>query len=80
MGRDPRYICQKPQPKAEQVANAGGQSRMGDQAAVSDDDEEDEEEVASMQTGVTAKPVELPQSSDQGYVFIRQKVVHMVDV
>ena len=66
MGRDPRYICQKPQPKAEQVAAAGGQSRMGDQAAVSDDDDEDEEEVASMHSGVTAKPVELSQSSEQG--------------
>ena len=59
MGRDPRYICQKPQPKAEQVAPSGGPSRLGDQAAVSDDDDEDEEEAATMHGGLASKPVEI---------------------
>ena len=63
MGRDPKYMCQKPQPKNEQPAGITLRSPMPNDAA-SSDDEDEEDEVASTHSGTSSKQPENTVSTE----------------
>ena len=43
MGRDPHFVCQKPQPKTEQAASVSLRSPISNEAASSDDEDEEDD-------------------------------------
>lgn len=47
MGRDMKYMCQKPQPKAEQSQNASPRSPQPPDGGGSSDEDEDDDDMAS---------------------------------
>ena len=54
MGKDPHFICQKPQPKPDPLSNVTSRRPITLDAASSDDDDEDDE-VASTHSGTVGK-------------------------
>ncbi len=62
MGRDAKYICPKPQPKAEQPASVTLRASLGNEAT-SSDDEDEEDEVGSTHSSSTAKQSDTAQGS-----------------
>ena len=65
MGRDPKFMCQKPQPRNEPANTNIIRSNINNEGA-SSDSEEEEDEVASTHSGTSNKQIDgVPLSDDQ---------------
>ena len=63
MGRDVKYICQKPQPKTEQPASVTLRSSLSNEAT-SSDDEDEEDDVGSTHSSSTKQTDSSQQLGD----------------
>ena len=66
MGRDPKYICQKPQPKTEPPANLALRSSMNNEAASSDDEDEEDEVGSTHSSSNSGNKPDTMQTSTEG--------------
>ena len=64
MGRDAKYVCQKPTPKAEQPTTVTLQSSLSNDAASSDDDDDEEELGTSQNSGSKSTEQPAPTAAD----------------
>lgn len=68
MGQDPHFICQKQQPKADQMAaqSSSVRSPQSNEASSSDEEDEEEVEMPHMPASITVSPhISTPHAKPQ---------------
>jgi len=64
MGSDPKYVCQKPQPKVDQNLTSVRSPLPTDTGSSDEEDEEDELATAAEATAATTKPESSQEASE----------------